>query len=317
MPGALPIEYQERDFAVLRELFTSRIMTLGHITALHFGGRSEAAKKRVQKLKAADVVAERPRKVRDPGILYLTAKGHRLLKEQGLISEYPALAIAEFERRSRVSDLTIRHELEVMDVKAAIVPAINGTAGMKVLELSTWPLLHEFDVEFSGEGRVRVRPDGLMRVEEKGSEGAVYEHTFFLEVDRGTETLDTLSRRSLAYREHYSSGGYAVSLGAQRRAFADFPFRVLIVLPSDERRNNLAECLLALRPPIETQVWLTTSAELKTDPLGSVWVRPRDYRDAMLENSFLHQGGRGVYRRQPARDAHVRRAVRRVALFSN
>jgi hypothetical protein len=44
---------QDRDFALLRGLFESRVMTAGHIATLYFDGSREAAKKRLQKIKAA------------------------------------------------------------------------------------------------------------------------------------------------------------------------------------------------------------------------------------------------------------------------
>jgi len=276
---SLSIEHQARDITVLHDLFVSRVMTLGHIAALHFHGRAEAAKKRVQKLKAAGLIAERPRKARDASVLYLTQSGFDLLTEHGELSDLPRLSRQSFEKRAHVSDLTLRHELAVMDVKAALAPAIDKMPGMKVVEFTTWPKLCEFDARPPGHSAVRVKPDGRIRVEDRTDDPAVYEHTFFLEVDRGTETLDTLARRALCYRDHYASGGFAISRGGRREDFGEYPFRVLVVLPSAERRNNLAERLLSLNPPILTQVCLTTMAEIIRDPLGSIWLRPLDHRD--------------------------------------
>jgi len=42
------IDLQERDFALLRGLFESRVMTAAHIASLYFDGKKEAAKKRLQ-----------------------------------------------------------------------------------------------------------------------------------------------------------------------------------------------------------------------------------------------------------------------------
>lgn len=272
------IELQPRDIALLRELFVSRIMTLAHAAALHFDGRSEAAKKRVQKLKAAGYVTERPRKSRDPGILTLAAKGFKELTAGGHIGDLPRLSAEAFSRRARVSDLTIRHELAVMDVKAALVPAVRSTVNMRVVEFTTWPLLNEFAVDVPRRSRVTVKPDGYLRIEEEAADGAVFEHAFFLEVDRGSETLSTLADRALCYRHHYASGGYAKSHGGSADAFASFPFRVLYVLPTEARLLNTAAALLALQPPIETQVWLAVMQDVATNPLGPIWVRPRDCR---------------------------------------
>lgn len=312
------LEYQERDLLILRDLFVSRIMTLAHITALHFDGRSEAAKKRLQKLKSADFVGERPRKARDPGILFLAKNGFELLRDGGHLSEFPTLSEATFEKRARVSDLTLRHELEVMDAKAALAPAIGRVPGFSLVEFSTWPMLYQFDVRPRSMDSVRVKPDGLIRVREQADNGGIFEHSFFLEVDRGTETLDTLGVRAICYRDYYTSGGYAESFGAPRTAYAEYPFRVLMVFPSDERRNNIAERLLLNVPPIETQVWLTTAAELSLDPLGAIWIRPRDYRDAAAGTPFEVRGmQRGLYRRQPDRESHIQQHIVRCALFAN
>ena len=309
------VKCQPRDFALLRDLFVSRIMTLAHVAALHFDGRGEAAKKRVQKLKAAGFIAERARRAWEPGILFLTKRGFDLLTTGGHLSEYPRLSATTFERRARVSDLTLRHELEVMDAKAALAPAISRISGMTVVEFNTWPILCQFDVQPRGRPRVRVKPDGLIRVEERTPGGEVYEHSFFLEIDRGTETLDTLALRSICYREHYSSGGFAASFGASRTAYTEYPFRVLMVFPSEERRNNLTERLLAVNPPIETLIWLTTVTDLATDALGPVWIRPRDYRAAFEGDDVALFRKRTNNKRRPERERLVRDKIEYSVLF--
>lgn len=287
------IEMQERDISLLKDLYMSRIMSLSHIAALHFEGKSEAAKKRVQKLKAAGYIAERPRKAREPSALSLTKEAFVYLDKRGHLSEYPTLSLPAFLRRACVSELTVRHELEVMDAKASLVPAIEKMPGMQVVEFTTWPMMIEFDVAMQRKGDVRVKPDGFIRAEETTTADEVYEYTFFLEVDRGTETLDTLTERAHCYREHYASGGFALSRGGAKSQREAFPYRVLVVLPSEARRDNLAEKLLTLNPPIETQVWLTTRQELMSDPLGAIWVRPREYR-GNSQHTPLHDRNRST-----------------------
>lgn len=316
------VEVQERDVSLLRDLFVSRLMTLAHVAALHFHGRTEAAKKRVQKLKAAGLIGERPRRARDPGILFLAKAGFDLLHDHGQLLEFPSLSWPAFERRSRVSELTLRHELAVMDVKSALAPAIGKTSGTSLIEFSTWPILHQFDVRLPGRGHAtetRVKPDGLIRVEERTGNTEVYEHAFYLEVDRGTETLDTLGHRALCYREHYASGGYAVACGASRTAYDDYPFRVLMVFPSEVRRNNVTEQLLSCTPPIETQVWLAVMGDVATDPLGAIWIRPRDYRESMgvRASEVVRHARIGTHRRQPGREAQVRELVVHKRLFGD
>jgi hypothetical protein len=65
--------------------------------------------------------------------------------------------------------------------------------------------------------------------------------------------------------------------GASRSAYKEFPFRVLIVLKSAERRDNTAEKLLQSNPPIRTLVYLSTFSEVTADPVGKIWIRPADF----------------------------------------
>jgi len=60
------IDLQGRDLALLRGLFECRVMTPGHAAKLYFDGKPEATKKRLQKLKAAGLIGERPRRAFDP-----------------------------------------------------------------------------------------------------------------------------------------------------------------------------------------------------------------------------------------------------------
>src|SRR5690349_8261079 len=111
------IQPQERDFALLRGLFESRVMTSGHIATLYFEGKREYAKKRLQKLKAAGLIAERRRRMNEASVLFLTRKGFGFLSGEGHLSGYPEPNLSFFESRSNVSEFTLRHELEIMDVK--------------------------------------------------------------------------------------------------------------------------------------------------------------------------------------------------------
>lgn len=269
---------QRRDRAVLLGLFESRIMTAAHMAALHFAGSKEAAKKRLQKLKTAGLISERKRRVNEPSVLFLTRKGFALLSSENLLAEFPRLSATAFEKRANVSPLTIRHELEVMNVKAAFYSALQNSETFSIAEFSTWPKLHEFKALRPGyeAAEVLVKPDGFIRIHEKEKDGGFSEHTFFLEVDRSTETQTTLVNRVGCYLDYYKSGGFAVANGASRSAYKEYPFRVLVVLKSAERRDNTAERLLHNNPPIRTLAYLSTFPEATADPVGKIWIRPAD-----------------------------------------
>lgn len=310
---------QDRDFFLLRGLFESRLMTAAHVAVLYFDSKPEAAKKRLQKLKTAGLIGERPRKAYEPAVLHLTRAGLLLLKEHGVLAEYPALSLPALERRARVSSATVRHELDVMDVKVAVHAAFRGDRRFTVVEFGTWPRLHEFQATPNGGLEVLVRPDGFIRIHEKEAGHGLSEHTFFLEVDRSTEAQDILVSRAAAYLDYYKSGGLAVKNGAPRSAFKEFPFRVLMILKTVERRNNTAERLLQNYPPILTQTYLTTMDEVRADPLAAIWIRPIDYRVAVsgtafdAENAVRSHG----YLRQAAREVIVEQNIRKQRMLEN
>jgi len=276
------IALQPRDFLLLRGLFDSRVMTLSHISRLYFEGRDEATKKRLQKLKAAGLVSERARRAYDRSVLFLTRKGFQALFDEGQLSQFPQLSWKSLGKRMQVSELTLRHELEIQEVKTALALALNDTPNFRITEFSTWPLLYEFRVTIPANSstfarpEILLKPDGFIQIMETDSEQQEFRRLFFLEVDRSTETLNTLVTKAIAYREYYRTGGLAVKFGALKESFSEYPFRVLMVFKSEARRDNVAGTLLKLKPPILKQCWLTTLPEVTENPLGEIWKKPED-----------------------------------------
>ena len=295
-------------------------MTTDHLSILFFNGKREYTKKRLQKLKAAGFIGERKRNANEPSVLFLTRKAFSLLTSRGELSEYPSLGKNSFEARANVSALTLRHELEIMDVRAAFHAALAKSEKFSIVEFSTWPLLHQFEMSHPGNGAdVLVKPDGFISIHEKeeGTKGFAFD--CFLEVDRSSETQDALVAKAACYLEYYKSGGFAVRNGSTRDKFKDFPFRVLIVLKSAERRNNTAERLVQNSPPILTQTWLTTFAEVTADPLGAIWIRPKDYREATDGTAFdtAKPNRNFAYRRQPEREMFIESKIQKLRFFSD
>lgn len=245
-------------------------MTSLQVAHLHFEGSREAAKKRVQKLKAARLIAERERAVTEKSVLFLLKKGIQTLAESGRLEMYPHMPLRSLERRADVGDSTVAHEIDVMDVKAAFHIALQKHPRFSVAEFITWPLLCQFEPNRPGSGSKTplVKPDGFIRIHEKESEG-LSERVFFLEVDRSTESQDKLVRRVADYSSHYTSGDFAVKCGGKRSDFKQFPFRLLIVLLNHERRNNTAKQLLDVRH-LPNQVCLSTLDEIRNDALGNI-----------------------------------------------
>jgi len=312
-------ELQPRDFATLRTLFESRVMTAAQAAVLFFDNRPEAAKKRLQILKCAGLIATRPRRSNEPAVLYLPLPGLKLLQSEGILSEYPSLDLPTLERRAQVRDSTVRHELEVMDVKVAFHSAFSNSSTSSLVEFSTWPLLHQFESK-TPDGRshsVLVKPDGYIQIVTAAGASSGEDHHFFLELDRSTESLDTLVAKAAIYLSHYRCGGFAARNGAPRSRFREYPIRVLFVLKSAERRNNLAERLISHSPPILTMAYLTTFEEVCRDPLGSIWIRPLDLRTALqeTEGSPTRHHPQRPYSRNRLRDALIESRISKQRLF--
>ena len=287
--GRIGISLQTRDIDLLRGLFESRIATLAHLAALHFDGRQEAAKKRVQKLKAAALIVERPRQAYEPAVHRLSTRAFDLLIRLGELSNYsPRTSGWQFERRVRVGALTLRHELEVMDVKAAMVRALRDVPTLSVLGFSTWPRLSEFQAIHPANGaKTVIKPDGFLQVREKVPGDTSKIHRMFLELDRSTESHPIIVARIQCYLDFYKRGGMAKRCEHDAAEFRDYPFRVLIVCKSVGRRDNLAERLAQINPPIRTFVWLATLADVTASPLGDIWVTPATSQSGQRKRLFL------------------------------
>jgi hypothetical protein len=281
---------QSRDLELLRILLHTRILTLRHIATLIFDGSREAAKKRVQKLKTAGLVLERRRKAYEAGILFLSKRGLECLKQQEKLPE-ECTTIASFSKRAQVSELTLHHEMEVIDVKVAFHEAVKKRNNLTLAEFSTWPRLYEFSIKDADQwkGEVKtVKPDGFVRLHERDADGS-WEHLFFLEVDRSTEKLGIFVERLRLYNLFYRVGGMAERFGKTPLDFKDFPFRVLVVCKSRERLENIGRALVAMRPPILTQVCLAVLGETCADPLGPVW-----HSAAHSQADMTHPTGRSI-----------------------
>jgi len=314
------LQLQGRDFAFLRGLFESRIMTAAHVSALFFDAKREYTKKRLQKLKTAGFIGERKRRVNEPAVLFLTRKAFSLLSRDGHLSGFPQLSGNSFEARANVSELTIRHELEVMDVKAAFHASLVGNEKFSIQEFTTWPLLNQFETNLNGFGAsASLKPDGYIRIHEREANMKGFSHDCFLEVDRSKESQNVLVAKAAGYLNYYASGGFAVRNGGTVADKKSFPFRVLIVLKTAERRNNTAEQLLKNTPPILTLTWLTTLAEIMTDPLGPIWIQPKAYRDVTNGSPFDTERKlpSAFYRRQSEREEFVESKIEKRRLLES
>lgn len=276
----------ERDRSMLRDMIESRVVTLSQLTALHFGGKREYAKKRLQRLKAVGYVAERkPRQ--NPGrffssMLSIGKAGFEAIADDPFVRE-EGMSWQDISSRLDYADNTLAHELEVVDMKVAFMQAVR-TAGAPILEeFSTFPGRYEFTTEHLERGTTfLLRPDGYARI----SWPAFGEHTLFFEWDRSTEAHRRLGQKAYGYDRYFASGAFALWNRASPEERDRHRFTPVFILPNDERRNNTAEHLVALRHPKtgarmhRDAFLLTTHAEFLADPLGPIYITPSAYQEA-------------------------------------
>jgi len=273
MKSPLAPHYTERDYAILRSLFESRVMTRAHLADIHFAGHARMAKKRLQKLAADSLVGDRPRRPNEPKLHFLTKSGYDLLDQAGYLASYPRFGYANFRKRVDVSPLTLAHELAVMDVKAAVYRSLREHPTITLLQFATWPILFRFRAHAPSQRKYWLAPDALVRLNEQLTADHEVEERFYLEVDRSTESLPVLGRKASAYLAHAQSNDRSDHL----------PFRVLWVFRTKERRDHAARHFLDQQPPVLTQAWMTTMDEYLADPFGLIWVRPIDYRETQAD----------------------------------
>jgi len=303
------VELQARDLALLNDIFDSRFITIPHATVLHFAGISAAeasAKRRLAKLAKVELLeartgnfgsakifgAEGPSTKEVKTLYCFTKKALDLLVEHGSLNK-DASEDWDTKQRKRfefgaIRPTTIAHEIGVLNIKAALQPAIAACAHLKIADFGVWPVEYEFKVQRGGHFPTQ-RPDGFLHVLEfSPNDPTPRHHYFYIEFDTGSETLDTIAEKVEGYRTHLRSGGFLQWLGLPDANVEEHPFRVLFVIDAKDatlRRNNMCERLISLG--VETHTPLATIDDLIRDPLGAVWIVPKTYK------TWLAQGKRG------------------------
>lgn len=326
LPPSHSVQCTVRDLRILLELFESRIITIHQAAALFFRSSSRTsqtayakAARRLAKLTRAGLLRRRQVASTAPQgpIVYLLAKkGFDQLRRDRRITGYTdAYWEQRLRRRLEVSSSTLNHDIAVMDVKASLQPALQALSHASVTEFNTWPDRYAFSVQLPDTLRSRKisqKPDAFLRYLRQPTG----HHDFFIEVDRGTESLTRIKTTALAYRAYYTSGGFLRNHGRKGSRLQDFPFRVLFVCLNETRRNNLCESMLFLQPrPISTQTWFATLHELLADPLGPIWIFPKVYAKALRATSY-HPSGH-IRPHSNVRNQFIARRVLRYSLLDD
>jgi len=165
------------------------------------------------------------------------------------------------KRTLALKEHSLEHDLLVNDFRISIVNEIRAYPNF---DLVFWHNAqrceHRFEVRNYGKViRSSLRPDGYFRIMHGGR---VY--SFFLEIDRGTSSLDKLL---IKFRNYLDFG----NLGLYDKAYGLKTFYVLVVTNSIERRNSLKKIADELSSNI---FWFGTGHDMKANWLTEGgWLR--------------------------------------------
>jgi hypothetical protein len=234
---ALAERLSERDWLALQHVATLHFVSGSQLTRLCFGGSDDAtanaraARRALLRLTRLGVVERLPRPIGgvragSAGFVYrLGLGGHRLAVIRGWQPE-------RLRRRSLVpGTLFLHHTLAIAELHTRLIEH-ERSRRFELLALTAEPLCHRSYNGLGGQ-RSSLKPDSYVRL---GL--GLYEDSYFIEVDRGTEGSRALSGQLARYVAYYHTGHEQTEHGV-------FP-RVLWLTTNAERVWVIEDCVRRL-----------------------------------------------------------------------
>lgn len=165
-------------------------------------------------------------------------------------------------KENKVEYLFLEHTVGVSEFNVSLQVALRGRDDVGCLFWKREAFLPKEMVQDPNhyENRLPVCPDAFFGLQLE--DGRSF---FFLEFDRGTETLTKFSKKLVAYQQYWRTGKYQ-----ERYNYKNF--RVLTVTTGPERLNNLIR--IAGNIGARNMFLFTTKELAERDILGPVWYRP-------------------------------------------
>ena len=234
---------QPRDIALIRTLAQDfLLLTSEQIAELFPMGTLQRQNFRLRQLSAAGYLSSRKLK----NWVSVFTLGHYLGPRAPALFKHPTEQRLAYTTRSKAAQLSLEalpHRIMVDTVHIRFLTASRHNPNYRlhtwVDQYSPdWIKLHKYGVPVQadayGEYILLLHFDNL--------------HTFFLEVDRGTERGKTIQDKIDRYIKFAQSGTY-------ERLFVAKPFRVLLIVHSHRRKNSLLKFLNTKSSRI---FWVTT-----------------------------------------------------------
>lgn len=228
---ALGAELTEREAAVLKTVAELRLVSGGQLQRLHFPADSVRHRRRVlASMVARRLLARLERTVggRRPGsseyLYVLGTVGQRLTRPDGPRGRHPGTPGPAF----------VAHALAVSELAVRLSEA-ERRSQVEVLEFTAEPACWR-SFPGPGGGRQMLKPDAAARLAL-----GQFEDSWFIEVDRDSESMTTIGRKLDVYRRYWASG-----IEQGRRGV--FP-RTLWLVPTERRYRELVDA--CARQPAE------------------------------------------------------------------
>jgi hypothetical protein len=230
----------ERDLRVLASVHEHRFLTTTQIRALHFREGTSAGAERTCRRTLTRLTRDRVLDRLDRRVGGVRAGSASFVYCVGRIGRR---LIGETHRATEPSALFLDHTLAIADVRIRLEDAARAKS-IELLKVEIEPTSWRRFVGPGGASDI-VKPD-LYVVTATGD----YEDTWFLEVDRGTESPAALARKCHAYDRYWRSG-------REQAAHGSFPITLWIC--RDERRRSRIECVIAASRNVNRDLFRATT----------------------------------------------------------
>lgn len=258
-----PMRLTERDIEILKTVYEWRIMKGDQIQQLFFGSQSTASF-RLSRLYQHGFLERHflptvGGPASSPTIYTIGKQGIEVLKKEGFYNEASKRKIP----RKQLSPLFLEHTLAINDVRVAVTVSTKQHGYVLEIWLDDVDLKVNYDIVVvsSRDGNrreVSLIPDSyfVLRVPQGRA-------CFFLEIDRGTETLSRFEEKVRAYEAYVRTGQYKERFGTRS-------LRILTVACSNKRLSRLLRCTLGY--DISLLLKFTTlenvvSSDILTEPI--------------------------------------------------
>lgn len=264
----------KRDLALLKDLAELRVLSMAQIRALHFPSR-QTARRRVRKLIDAGLVQTRYRDKRrclgaPERVVFLTQKGLREFVPDANGGTQELRGHTEHQLLVNTFRIYLRHLERLVPALRCAFLSENSLLGPQGDGGQAF-IADEVEI---GQGAQRFIPDGVLFLkDEERSKKAL----FFLEADRGTESLEssrspfnTVKGKILYYQAYRDSEGYRRYEELWGERFQGFR---LLLLADGQQRAAAVRSFLQKQDDVNF-VWVTDRENLADRGLdGPIWTR--------------------------------------------